>query len=71
LVKEDKNKAGNILFHCAEALRLSSILLSPVMPSKSEHILQILGTKEKSLVWGKIKPSSSITLSKPIFPRIN
>ena len=71
LVKEDKNKAGNILFHCAEALRLSSILLSPVMPSKSENILQILGTKEKSLVWGKIKPSSSITLSKPIFPRIN
>ena len=71
LVKEDKNKAGNILFHCAEALRLSSILLSPVMPSKSEDILQILGTKEKSLVWGKIKPSSSITLSKPIFPRIN
>jgi hypothetical protein len=41
------------------------------MPSKSENILQILGTKEKSLVWGKIKPSSSITLSKPIFPRIN
>ena len=71
LVKEDKNKAGNILFHCAEALRLSSVLLSPVMPSKSEDILQILGTKEKSLVWGKIKPSSSITLSKPIFPRIN
>jgi methionyl-tRNA synthetase len=71
LVKEDKNKAGNILFHCAEALRLSSILLSPVMPSKSEDILRILGSKEKSLVWGKLKPSSSITLSKPIFPRIN
>ena len=71
LVKEDKNKAGNILFHCAEALRLSSILLSPVMPSKSEDILKILGSKEKSLVWGKLKPSSSITLSKPIFPRIN
>ena len=71
LVKEDKKKAGHILFHCAEALRLSAILLSPVMPSKSNDILKILGTKEKSLAWGQLKPSSSITLSKPIFPRIN
>jgi hypothetical protein len=41
------------------------------MPSKSNDILKILGTKEKSLAWGQLKPSSSITLSKPIFPRIN
>ena len=53
LVKSDKAQAGNILYHCAESLRLAAVMLSPVMPSKTEDILDILGTNNLELVWGK------------------
>ena len=71
LVKSDKVQAGNILYHCAESLRLAAVMLSPVMPSKTKDILDILGTNDVELVWGKLKAGSKITTSKPIFPRIN
>ena len=71
LVKSDKVQAGNILYHCAESLRLAAVMLSPVMPSKTKDILDILGTNDVELVWGKLKPGSKISTSEPIFPRIN
>ena len=71
LVKSDKVQAGNILYHCAESLRLAAVMLSPVMPSKTKDILNILGTNDLELVWGKLKSGSKILNSKPIFPRIN
>ena len=71
LVKSDKEQAGNILYHCAESLRLAAIMLSPVMPSKTKDILDILGTNDVELVWGKLKPESKISISKPVFPRIS
>ncbi len=71
LVKSDKVQAGNILYHCAESLRLAAVMLSPVMPSKTKDILDILGTNDVELVWGKLKAGSKISTSKPIFPRIN
>ena len=71
LVKSDKEQAGNILYHCAESLRLAAIMLSPVMPSKTKDILDILGTSDVELVWGKLKAESKISISKPVFPRIS
>ena len=71
LVKSDKEQAGNILYHCAESLRLAAVMLSPVMPSKTEDILDILGTNDLELVWGKLESGSKISISKPIFPRIS
>ena len=71
LVKVDKEKAGNVLYHCAESLRLAAILLSPIMPKKTEKILENLGCSDKSLKWGKLLPNSSLKTSEPIFPRIN
>ena len=71
LVKSDKVQAGNILYHCAESLRLAAIMLSPVMPSKTKDILDILGTNDLELVWGKLESGSKISTSKPIFPRIS
>ena len=46
-------------------------MLSPVMPSKTEDILDILGTNDLELVWGKLESGSKISISKPIFPRIS
>ena len=71
LVKSDKVQAGNILYHCAESLRLAAVMLSPVMPSKTKDILDILGTNDVKLVWGKLESGSKISISKPIFPRIS
>ena len=71
LVKSDKVQAGNILYHCAESLRLAAVMLSPVMPSKTKDILNILGTNNEELVWGKLKSGSKISTSEPIFPRIS
>ena len=71
LVKVDKEKAGNVLYHCAESLRLAAILLSPIMPKKTGKILENLGCSDKSLKWGKLLPNSSLKTSEPIFPRIN
>ena len=71
LVKSDKEQAGNILYHCAESLRLAAVMLSPVMPSKTKDILNILGTNNEELVWGKLKSGSKISTSEPIFPRIS
>jgi len=71
LVKSDKVQAGDILYHCAESLRLAAVMLSPVMPSKTKDILDILGTSDVELVWGKLKSGSKISTSEPIFPRIS
>ena len=71
LVKTDKDNAGNVLYHCAESLRLSAILLSPIMPTKTEKILENIGCFDKSLKWGKLLSGSSLKTSEPIFPRIN
>ena len=71
LVKVDKEKAGNVLYHCAESLRLAATLLSPIMPKKTEKILENLGCSDKSLKWGKLLPNSSLKTTEPIFPRIN
>ena len=71
LVKSDKEQAGNILYHCAESLRLAAVMLSPVKPSKTKDILDILGTNEAELVWGKLNSGSKISTTEPIFPRIN
>ena len=71
LVKSDIVQAGNILYHCAESLRLAALMLSPVMPSKTKDILNILGTNNEELVWGKLKSGSKVSTSEPIFPRIS
>ncbi len=70
LVKEDKESAGNILYHASEALRVSAIMLSPVMPEKSKEILAALGAKDLKLEWGILKSGDKILKTGPIFPRI-
>jgi methionyl-tRNA synthetase len=70
LVKEDKESAGNILYHAAEALRVAAIMLSPVMPEKSKEILTALGAKDLKLEWGSLQCGDKISKTDPIFPRI-
>ena len=70
LVKEDKDLAGIVLYNAAESLRIATLMLSPVMPQKSQEILETLGSNDSSLEWGGLKSGEKIGSINPIFPRI-
>ena len=70
LVKEDKDAASVVLYTAAEALRISSVLLSPIMPNRTKILLETLNTSDNSLVWGGLKPGTKIKDHESLFPRI-
>ena len=69
LVKEDKDLAGSVLYNAAESLRIATLMLSPVMPQKSQEILETLGSNDASLEGGVLKSGEKIGSRNPIFPR--
>lgn len=76
-------EAGAILYRCAEALRIASVLLWPVIPHKAETIWQRmgldyaaqmqaaggLGRLEAWCRWGRLEPGTAIRTGEPLFPR--
>jgi len=71
LVKTDPNEAGRVLYFAAEQLRFCSVWLSPIMPSKTKTVLEILdavgsgsGPGRRVLVGKKLKSHEAL------FPRI-
>jgi methionyl-tRNA synthetase len=70
LVKSDKSAAGRVLYTAAESLRVSALLLQPVMPNRTEIILDALGTNDAELKWGILKSGTILKKHKPLFPRI-
>lgn len=74
---------GTILYNCAEAMRIASVMLWPVLPNKMEQLWQRLGCHEytKSLTnrgrgqlarwlqWGVLQPGTEIQQDEPLFPR--
>ena len=70
LVKEDKEKAGHVLYIAAEALRLSAVLLSPIMPNQTLKLLNVLNAKESGLKWGELKHGARLNQHTSLFPRI-
>jgi len=71
LAKEEPEIAGKVLFTAAEALRVSAILLSPIMPNRTQTVLETLGATESGLDWGGLTSGIEIKLHDPLFPRIN
>ncbi|MFI3253096.1 MAG: methionine--tRNA ligase [Eubacteriales bacterium] len=80
LAKEESNlpKLANVLYHLIETLRLSAVLLSPVMPSTAEKILNQLAIPENLRTWDSVQSFGNlpkvITLAKKtenLFPRID
>lgn len=77
LHKEGKQeRIDTVLYNAAEALRIASILLYPVMPGKCLELLKRLGAEEKDITlaktseWGLLKSGQKITAGEPLFPRI-
>ena len=70
-IKEDKNIAGTTIYLSAEALRIGTVLLYPVIPKKSEQILNALKCSPKDdTAFGLLQENSNIEIIKNIFPRI-
>lgn len=70
LVKTDKSAAARVLYTAAEALRVSALLLQPVMPNRTEIILETLDVSGTELKWGILKSGTVIKKHAPLFPRI-
>jgi len=70
LVKTDKSAAARVLYTAAESLRVSALLLQPVMPNRTKIILDIFYAKDTELKWGKLKSGIVIKKHSPLFPRI-
>lgn len=70
VAKADLPRAGTILYVATESLRISAVLLSPVMPSKTDTILDILSAKGAEPVWGKLISGVTLKSHDALFPRI-
>jgi len=75
-------EVGTILYNCAEALRIASVLLWPFIPDACEafwgrigygHYAEALAKGEGDLaawtVWGQLEPGTPIEKGDPLFPR--
>ena len=74
LIKENKSPkspASTCLYISAEMLRISSVLLHPIMPTKTMIILEALAqANNKSIDFGELMPNTNIKNPGSLFPRI-
>jgi len=70
LAKENLEEAGSVLYTAAEALRLATLLLKSVMPSRTEIVLKTLGAEDSGFEWGGLKGGFIIKKHEALFPRI-
>ena len=71
LAKSDNDAAGKVLFTAAEALRISAVLLAPVMPNRTQIVLETFNATGSSLEWGGLTPGKSLKKHDVLFPRID
>ncbi len=74
--EETRADAGTVLYYAAEALRIVSGMLYPVMPGKMAELRQALGLPAGDPIfadlheWGRLEPGTPIEKMKILFPRI-
>jgi len=75
--KEDeksKKRLCNVLYNCAESLRLISAMISPFIPATAEEIAKQLGLKEvpklKRLRWGKLQVGTQTQKGAILFAKV-
>ena len=72
-----RDELGVILYQCAEAVRIASLLLWPVMPGRTEQLWASLGVQpdpragrlHELAAWGGLSPGTPIAKT-ALFPRI-
>ena len=70
MVKENKLEAGRVLYTAGEALRISAILLSPIMPNRTLILLEVLSCERGECSWGGLSVGAKLKQHNPLFPRI-
>ena len=70
MVKENKLEAGRVLYTAGEALRISAILLSPIMPNRTLILLEALNSERDECSWGGLSVGAKLKKHTPLFPRI-
>ncbi len=71
----DTGRVAAILYTAGEALRLVSVLLSPVLPERIAELWRRLGWQSpahlsEGLHWGSWQPGSQVLQGEPLFPRV-
>jgi methionyl-tRNA synthetase len=71
----DADRVAAILYTAGEALRLVSVLLSPVLPESTVELWRRLGWQppvnlSEGLQWGGWQPGSLVSQGEPLFPRV-
>jgi len=70
-IKENKTKAGTTIYLSAEALRIGVVLLNPIIPEKTNLILESMKcSPEDNTDFGNLKEELKINIIRNIFPRI-
>ena len=68
-------KLGDILYTCAESIRIITALVAPVVPDAAAKVWQQLGLGDiaqadlKNIAWGGLKPGTKLGEAAPLFPR--
>ena len=73
------DRAGTILYNTLEALRIVTILVSPVLPTAAQRVWEQLGVPqplgaqrlEAARRWGGLPAGLQVRPGRPIFPRID
>jgi methionyl-tRNA synthetase len=68
-------RLGDILYTCAESIRIITALVAPVLPEAAAKVWQQLGLGQiaqadlKNIAWGGLKPGTKLGDPAPLFPR--
>ncbi len=72
--KTNTTQAGKDLYSAIEVLRISAILLRPVLPEKMAELLNRIGCKKRSFEdakkWGLTPSGTHMEKGQPLFPRV-
>jgi methionyl-tRNA synthetase len=72
--KSRQEEVATVLYTAAEALRLTCVLLWPVMPERIAELWRRLGWQPPAslrdgLQWGGLRPGAAVASGPPLFPR--
>jgi methionyl-tRNA synthetase len=70
VAKTDLKRAGTILYVSTEALRISALHLSSVMPTKTREVLEVLDAVNSATQWGQLRSHTKLKSHGALFPRL-
>ncbi|MBE7041926.1 MAG: methionine--tRNA ligase [Ruminococcaceae bacterium] len=71
-----KDRLAGVMYHLAESLRITAVLIAPFMPTTSKQIFEQLGIQEEmgwdsAKTWGGLPEGFKVCKGDALFPRID